>query len=542
MTDSPLLNAKILIVDDKQSNVDLLKDLLEDTGYKHIKSITDSRLAVGLFESFKPDLILLDLMMPYLDGFEVMGQLKALIPKATYLPILVLTADLTTETKLQALSHGAKDFLSKPFDLYEVRLRIENLLETRFLYQLLENQNQVLDEKVRERTKELELSNKELTISRDKAEESNRLKTAFLNNISHEIRTPLNGILGFAPFIIQPGISQEEKEEFLNDINESSTRLMNTITDIMDMSMIVSDNLKVNTSLVDVSTVLQNLTEKFSRLCAKKNLKLVLEQPALPPYINLITDESLLTKSLSHLLNNAVKFTSNGCITLGCMLKDGQLEFYVKDTGIGIAKEAQQRIVEFFMQENYSNSRTHEGNGLGLSVAAGLINLLGGKLHLESEKEAGTTVAISMPVNIDTDQHEDIYNPEKVELKKLSCVLVAEDDELSSQFLETLLRKIAITVLKATTGTKTVEICRKNPDIDVILMDIKMSEMDGYEATREIRLFNKEVIIIAQTAYGLTGDKRQAIESGCNDYVSKPVNRGELLTLLGKYFLIENQM
>ena len=397
MIHSPLRNAKILIVDDKQSNVDLLKDLLEDTGYMHIKSITDPRLVVGLFEAFKPDLILLDLMMPHLNGFEVMDQLKALIPKETYFPILVLTADMSAEAKLKALSGGAKDFLSKPFDMYEVRIRIENLLQTRYLHQLLENQNQVLDEKVKERTKELELSNKELIISRDKAQESNRLKTAFLNTISHEIRTPLNGILGFASFIIEPDISQEDKEEYLNDLNVSSARLINTVTDIMDMSMIISGNMQLNTTSVDVSTVLHNLLDEFSTSCATKNLELILEHPTLPPHVNLITDESLLTNALSHLLNNALKFTSSGTITFGCEQKGGQLEFYVKDTGIGIAADEQQRILDVFMQENYSDSRLHECNGLGLSIAAGLVNLLGGKLHLVSEKQVGTSVFISLP-------------------------------------------------------------------------------------------------------------------------------------------------
>jgi len=165
----------------------------------------------------------------------------------------------------------------------------------------------------------------------------------------------------------------------------------------MDMSMIISGNMQLNTTSVDVSTVLHTLLDEFSTSCATKNLELILEHPTLPPHVNLITDESLLTNALSHLLNNALKFTSSGTITFGCEQKGGQLEFYVKDTGIGIAADEQQCILDVFMQENYSDSRLHEGNGLGLSIAAGLVNLLGGKLHLVSEKQVGTSVFISLP-------------------------------------------------------------------------------------------------------------------------------------------------
>jgi two-component system sensor histidine kinase/response regulator len=336
-------------------------------------------------------------MMPYLDGFEVMAQLKDLLPKGIYLPILVLTADINKETKLRALSSGAKDFLSKPFDMYEVRLRIENLLETRYLYQLLENQNQILDNKVKERTKELELSNKELIISRDKAQKSNRLKTAFLNNISHEIRTPLNGILGFASIVIQPDITTEEKEEYLEILNVNSTRLMNTITDIMDISLITSGNMEVHPQFTDISLLLKKVYDNFQESAKKKKLDFSIQLPNKADQFITNTDEELLRKAVSKLVDNSIKFTQEGSVNMGFELINNEIEIFVKDTGKGIDDDAQELIFKNFMLEDGSNTRGYEGNGLGLSIAKGMMQLLGGKIHLTSTKNVGTTVILTLP-------------------------------------------------------------------------------------------------------------------------------------------------
>ena len=329
-------NTNILIVDDKQSNIDVLEGLLDKQGYTNFKSTTDSRLVVSLFESFKPDLILLDLMMPNFNGFQVMEQLKATIPPNTYLPILVLTADITPETKQRALAGGAKDFLAKPFDLIEIGLRIKNLLETRYLHQQLNNQNQILEEKVKQRTAELENTVVKLEIAKYKAEASDRLKTAFMNNISHEIKTPLNGILGFAPFIIQPDITMEEKKEYLEILNLSSIRLMNTITDIMDISLIISGNMEVHPQPIDISSLLTNVFEHFQEPSKKKNLGLKMQFPDNADQFILITDGNMLHKAVSKLVDNSIKFTKEGTVTLGFKIINNEIEIFIKDTGVGI--------------------------------------------------------------------------------------------------------------------------------------------------------------------------------------------------------------
>ncbi|MEI6577146.1 MAG: ATP-binding protein [Bacteroidota bacterium] len=237
----------------------------------------------------------------------------------------------------------------------------------------------------------------ELVIAKEKAEESDRLKTAFLNNISHEIRTPLNSILGFAPFIIQPGITTEEKEEYLEILDFSSTRLINTITDLMDISLIISGNMEVHPHSIVIASLLTNVYEHFQRPFKKINLGLRMQFPDHDDQFILITDEEMLRKAVSKLVDNSLKFTKEGGVTLGFELKNNEIEIFIKDTGVGIEEDLQERIWENFMQGNPSNSRGYEGSGLGLSIAKGLTQLLGGKIRLESTKDVGTTVFLSLP-------------------------------------------------------------------------------------------------------------------------------------------------
>jgi len=392
-----LKNSRILIVDDEQSNIDILTGLLEIKGYTNVQTTTDPRLVVEIFQKTKPDILLLDLMMPHLNGFQVMEQIIPLIPAGSYLPILVLTADVLPQSKLRALAGGAKDFLTKPFDLTEVDLRISNLLQTRYLHTQLQNQNEILEKKVQERTLELKNNMIELEIAKNKAEASDRLKTAFINNISHEIRTPLNGILGFASLLTEPDISDEEKEIFLDYLRNSSERLVKTITDYMDIAMLVSENIEVKPKRFNLLTLFNGIQQKYQKLCAEKNLELLLEIPDQSLKLEMNSDETLVSKCLAHLIDNAVKFTQKGSITLGYRLKADELEFYVRDSGVGIAEEAQSLIFESFSQEDSSNTRKYDGNGLGLSLVNGFTRLLGGQVKLESEKDKGTEVVLILP-------------------------------------------------------------------------------------------------------------------------------------------------
>jgi signal transduction histidine kinase len=394
-----IVHAKILIIDDQQANVDVLENLLELKGYNNFISTTDSREAFSLFMSYKPDLILLDLMMPFLNGFEIMELLKPIISPTTYLPILVLTADVDRDTRKKALSSGAKDFILKPFDLLDISLRVNNLLETRLLYLQQENQNQILEEKVKIRTAELENMNHELAIAKEKAEASDRLKTSFIQNISHEIRTPLNGIIGISEIIVDSDLSNEEKQEYIPILHLSSKRLINTITDYVDISMIMSNNVEANFTEIDLNDELSMIIEGAQADCEEKQLQLNLEIPNSNDQFLIKTDVDLFHKIFHHLLSNAVKFTTVGSITLGYAKKsNNNVEFFVKDTGVGISEEAQDKIFNFFMQEDASSSRRYEGSGLGLAIVNGYLSLLKGQLRLESTKGEGSNFIFTLPL------------------------------------------------------------------------------------------------------------------------------------------------
>lgn len=391
-------NAKILVVDDRKENIVVLNGLLEMQGYTNIETLTNSLLFVDLFKSFKPDLILLDLMMPYVSGFDIMKTLKDFIPDNTYLPILVLTADITEETKQRALAEGAKDFLAKPFDLIEVSLRIENLLFTRHLYLQLQNQNQILEEKVKERTFQLEKTNQDLIIAKEKAEESTRLTRAFLVNINHEIRTPMNGIMGFAGLIKSGEVSIENQQKYLNIINKSSVRLLHTIEDIIDISMVDAGIEKVSIEEVNMNEQLKDIYEFFKPEADKKGLKLSLTHTLLEQDNIIKTDQLKMYSVLSNLVKNAIKFTEKGSIEFGCYLIENSLKTFIKDTGIGIPLDRQPFVFDRFVQADIEDKAVHEGSGLGLSIAKSYVEMLGGQLEFESEEGIGSlfTIIISL--------------------------------------------------------------------------------------------------------------------------------------------------
>lgn len=536
MIDPSLKEANILIVDDQEANIDVLDGFLEMQGYVNIKTVTDPREVVPLLGSFQPDLILLDLTMPYMSGFEVMEKLNKLIPNDTFLPILVLTADITTEAKIRALSGGASDFLTKPFDLIEVGLRIKNLLYTSYLQQQLQNQNKILDEKVKKRTSELEQKNIELNSAKEKAEASDKLKTSFINNISHEIRTPLNGILGFGQILTDPDLRAEEKNEYLAILNESSYRLINTVSNFMDISMISSGNQEVNKKDFNPEYVITAIAEQFSTLCDEKKLKLLLDVPSAEKEARIFSDKELLLKILRHLMDNAVKFTSHGSITLGYKINDKDFTFFVKDTGKGISEEGKQTIFSNFMQEDNSYTRGYEGCGLGLSIATGIIELLGGTIWLDSEKEKGSTFYFKLPIQQITYNTEIIQRKDKTEGVK--TILVAEDDEINFIYINILLKSNQTKVIRAIDGQEAISICKTHPEICAVLIDLRMPVIDGFEAARQIKAIRSDLPIFAVTAYSGGEEKLHAKESGCDEFITKPIEKELLIEKLARYGIV----
>jgi PAS domain S-box-containing protein len=380
----------------------------------------------------------------------------------------------------------------------------------------------------------------ELVYAKEKAEESDRLKSAFLANMSHEIRTPMNGILGFAALLQDPTLTSNKLQHYIQTIQVSGQRMLNTINSIVDVSKIESGLINVDISEANINERIEFLYRFFKREAENKGLKFSFKS-GLPSKDAVIeTDHEKLYGILTNLIKNAIKFTSEGSIEFAYTLKEAYLEFFVKDTGPGIPQSQMEIIFERFRQGSESISRGYDGNGLGLSICKSYLEMLGGKIWVESEEGQGSTFYFTIPYKAPLEEKTEIAELVHLEhndfqMKNLK-ILIVEDDEVSHILLENNLRKISKELLHAKTGIEAIEACKKNPDIDLILMDLRMPVLNGYEATRQIRQFNNEVVIIAQTAFALTGDREEAIELGCNDYITKPINKAELFALMQKHF------
>lgn len=382
--------------------------------------------------------------------------------------------------------------------------------------------------------------NKDLKRAKERAEESDRLKLSFLTNMSHEIRTPMNGILGFSSLLKEPNLSNEKKNEYLSIIEISGERLLDIIDDIISISKIESGQMELNMTELNINEQIEYTHHFFDPETKKKNIQLTFHNSLSLSESIIITDRVKISAILTNLVKNAIKYSDNGAIDLGYIKKDDFLEFYVKDTGIGIKKEDQKVIFERFIQSDVAVSRVVEGNGLGLSISEAYVNMLGGEIWVESKVGKGSafyfTVPYKTPVIVrDIKKDIEVLDVEVPQSDKLK-ILIVEDDETSEKFISLLVKDISRHIIKAKTGKEAVIAFDENPDIDLVLMDIQLPELNGYEATRQIRKISKDAIIIAQTAFGLYGDEEKAINAGCNDYIAKPIKAKELDKMISKYF------
>jgi signal transduction histidine kinase/ActR/RegA family two-component response regulator len=391
----------------------------------------------------------------------------------------------------------------------------------------------------------------DLIKAKEKAEESDRLKSAFLANMSHEIRTPMNGILGFTELLKKPELTGEKQQQYISMIEKGGVRMLNIINDIISISKVESGQMEVSISETNINEQIEYIYTFFKPEVQRKGMKLLWKN-SLPAKEAIIkTDREKIYAILTNLVQNAIKYSDGGTIEFGYNLKtidestlksanvSAELEFYVKDTGIGIPHDKRIAIFERFVQADIGDKRAFQGAGLGLSISKAYVEMLGGRIWVESEEGKGSTFYFTIPYNQEPEEIKDVkesvYRDDESHQNKKYKILIADDDELSAMLLTEIVKKFSKEVLYAGTGVEAIETCRSNPDIDLILMDIQMPVMDGYEATSQIRHFNKEVIIIAQTAYALMGDRAKAINAGCNDYVSKPLNRNLIIDLLEKH-------
>ncbi|MDZ7740017.1 MAG: ATP-binding protein [Bacteroidales bacterium] len=389
------------------------------------------------------------------------------------------------------------------------------------------------------------IAENELIRAREKAEEGDRLKSAFLANMSHEIRTPMNGILGFTELLKTLKLDVEEQQNYIGIIEESGIRMLNIINDIISISKIESQQMKVSVSETNVNEQVEYIYHFFRVEAEKKKLRLSFKNALAKDEAFMATDREKVYAVLTNLVKNAIKFTQTGSVELGYLKKDGFFEFYVKDSGPGIPEDQKKIIFERFRQGSEAFTRSYEGAGLGLSISKAYVEMLDGKIWVENNagkngNAPGATFFFTLPdhpVN-ETNHVTPSAGSEKTtknKVRKLN-LLIVENDEISRRLIARMVKGLSKKNLEAETGVEAVEICRKNPGLDLILMDINMPEMDGYEATRLIREFNKDVVIIAQTAYALAGDREKSIKAGCNNYISKPIVRVGLRAMIYNYF------
>lgn len=406
----------------------------------------------------------------------------------------------------------------------------------RLLNRMVKRKTDQLTQELKERTR----MEKELNKAKERAEESDRLKSAFLANMSHEIRTPMNGIIGFSELLTDPGLSLELRKKYVGIVVASGEQLMTIIDDILDISRIEAEEVEISEDIFNINEIIDELREIFSLRTDKKGIQLKTFKALEDQHCFYKSDKAKVKQVLSNLVGNAIKFTKQGYVEFGYSIKENLAEFYVKDTGIGISADMQPKIFDRFRQAEIDLSREHGGTGLGLSISDKLVQILGGKIWLESELGKGTTFYFQLPF-VKVEQATAFANTPSVTeidkplVTKKSVVLIVEDEEINRHFITEVLKSANIQFLEAKNGKEAVDICASKPEVKLVLMDIKMPIMNGYEATAQIKKLWPELPIIAQTAYALSGDEERAKEAGCDDYITKPIKREVLLEKIAKY-------
>ncbi|MFC2104965.1 PAS domain-containing protein, partial [Bacteroidota bacterium] len=392
----------------------------------------------------------------------------------------------------------------------------------------------------------------DLLFAKEKAEESDKLKSAFLANMSHEIRTPMNGILGFAQLLKDRDLTEKEKSDYLKIINSNGKELLNLMNDIIDVAKIEAGQLSINKSIAEINPLLEETYQLFFEIqkrIRKQDIKFILKIPSNEKNL-IFTDISRLKQIFNNLLSNAFKFTSAGSIEFGYSIINSNglsyYQFFVSDTGVGINKDMQEYIFRRFGQAQTKKYKNPQGTGLGLAISKGLIELLNGNIWIESTPEdtsedslSGSTFYFTIPIieNIVSVEQNDVELKPKIEMKTLknATILIVEDNEDNLEFLSRLLIRYEAKIVVAKTGEEAIEIVKSNDEINIVLMDIRLPDIDGFETTQEIKKINPKLPVIAQTAYAMFNDRELCLKNGCDDYISKPLDRDVLFQKINHY-------
>jgi PAS domain S-box-containing protein len=385
----------------------------------------------------------------------------------------------------------------------------------------------------------LKLINDELKAAKERAEESDKLKSAFLANMSHEIRTPMNAILGFATLIRNRVLSEEKRRDYIDLINANCRQLLHIITDIIDISKIEADQISVFNKNFPLNKLMNELFLNYKNQTelVKKPVQIIVKNGLRNEDSAVFSDKVRIEQILSNLLSNAIKFTEKGAIEFGYRIENKRdILFFVKDTGIGIPEAEIRYIFDRFRQVSSSFNKIYGGTGLGLSISKGLVEKLGGKIWAESEIKKGSAFYFTIPykpgILLEKPTETDYSKTYNWEGKTL---LIAEDEEANFNLLATILDPTKVRVIRVKTGKDAIEKCKEDTSVDLVLMDMKMPDLNGFESTREIKLIRSDLPIIAQTAYAMSTDEENCLKAGCDDYISKPLRIDNLLSKIDKH-------
>ncbi len=393
------------------------------------------------------------------------------------------------------------------------------------------------EREVQEQNMMIERTNLELKEALRKAEESDKLKTAFLQNMSHEIRTPLNGIVGFSQLLSSKNFPEANKLEIAKLVERSSFRLIELVNNILDIAKIETGQVKINSTAFMLNAFMKEIMAFFELFAREKKLTLSYDNFLDDDQSIIFLDKEKLHQIMVNLINNAIKFTKEGGIHFGYVIKNGEIEFFVRDTGMGIPKDLQERVFDRFTQADVALTRNYEGSGLGLSICKGLTELLGGRMWLESTPGQETIFYFTMPffpANRSSD-HEDAGLVDLEIISHSIHILVVEDDDVNYKFLDYLFLNSKHRITRAVNGQEAVDMVT-GPDVfDIILMDLKMPVMSGFDATRIIKSKFPKIPIIALTAYAFEEDRQKAFTAGCDDFIQKAYRKETLFEKIIKF-------
>jgi signal transduction histidine kinase len=523
--------ARVLIIDDEASNVRLLERILELAKVGQVCSTTDSREALKLFITEQPDIVLLDLHMPHVDGFAIMAQIQSSVSDGEYLPVLVLTADITPETRHRALTLGAQDFLTKPFDHSEVLMRMRNLLENRFLHSELRLQNASLETLVSRRTSELEQTLGRLKATQQQLVKQERLRALGMmaSGIAHDFNNALTLVLGYAE-LLQPHIAVldgEREKLLLANLKSAAQDGAHVVSRLQEFYRPAGQaHLRVG---VDVNQTIEHaLTLTAPRWRDKCRAEGIQIEPSLEltPVPNLLGNAAELREVLINLIFNAVDaMPAGGRLVLRTEVNDGRIEIEVSDTGVGMSEEECARCLEPFF-----TTKGESGTGLGLASVYGFVQRYGGAIRVKSEKGKGASFTLTLPAS---DAQIDRTQTQPHEPTPPLKILIVDDQEIIRELISEILRSDGHVITVAATGVEALLQLNK-ATFDLIISDLSMPDMTGSQLASEIRTKGDETPFILLTGFGDEMLAQGSTPPGVDLVLSKPVTSASLYQAIKK--------